>query len=132
MRRFEKLILLTEALRKVRDDFKPKQWRNPNYHEILNPNAPQYLTEKGYERPFITRYDLRRLIRGTLNIVDAHTVNGWIEQLLEKGILQQNPHTHITKSGKIKPSNDTRYFITVTHLKRDKLLSQTQTTLLTF
>lgn len=119
MQKSEKLILLTNALAKVKDDFKPKKW--------FDLSIDNWRVEKGYEKPFITRRNLRALIGTTLSLSDAHTINNWIPILIGKGFLQYNPHT----KGKINPSNNTRYYITVTPLRETNSYPK-QTTLLTF
>lgn len=60
----------------------------------------------------ITRYELKKLISHALNITDGHTVNGWITLLLGKVIIRPNPTSELSaKKRKLKPTNDTRYFI---------------------
>lgn len=112
MRQREKLILLTNALRKVKDDFKPKKW--------FDFSSNQWRID---DKPFIMRPQLREMIMTVLKIGDAHTVNNWVTILLGKQFIQPNPHTNLSKSGKVNPSNYTRYYITVT--PRETTLSQT-------
>ena len=114
MQRPEKLKLLTEALRKVRDNYKPKMWYDATIDKMR--------IEKGHEKPFIARYDLRQLITRVLGITDTHTIHNWINLLIGKQILQQNPHTHLTKRGIIKPSNNTRYFILTKSIQKQTAL----------
>jgi hypothetical protein len=76
-------------------------------------NGP-YQYHHSHENPDIHKIDrqqLRELIRGTLDINDNHTVNGWIDSLVDKGILEHNPTSQRTRNGYTKPSNDTRYII---------------------
>jgi len=96
-------------------------------------NAQQEAIEEklSYKYVYIKRVYLRQNIMDTLNITDAHTVNGWINLLLGKTIISPNPHTQLSaKKKKIKPSNDTRYILNEFQLKLH--IHANQTTLSSF
>jgi len=66
--------------------------------------------------PYIKRYRLKELISGTLNIVDQHTISGWINRLLADGIISRNPTS--SKSAKKRiymPTDETKYKINPRH-----------------
>lgn len=65
------------------------------------------------------RYGLKLLIMRALNIVDPHTINSWVNRTLtcKYPLIEQNPHTHKTKGGYIKPSNDTLYILNEKNIK---------------
>lgn len=63
------------------------------------------------KRLSVDRQTLKEFISGTLNISDAHTVNGWIDYLVNIKWFEHNPDSQKSLHGFIKPSNDTRYFI---------------------
>lgn len=58
------------------------------------------------QRHAIDRRTLKGIIMDTLNIRDAHTVNGWVEFLISKGFLSRNP-----TSDQPIVCNKTRYFL---------------------
>ncbi len=71
----------------------------------------------------ISRYDLRLRMIKSMDFLGTHTYSRWVEFALAQGFLIQNPTSHITVKGKIKPSNDTRYFLNFNLIKteRDRL-----------
>ena len=70
---------------------------------------PSYDGKSG--RSITNRQAVQEYICGKLNIHDCHTVNGWVKLLVGLKILEHNPDSQKTKTGLIKPSNDTRYYI---------------------
>jgi len=67
---------------------------------------------------WIKRVDLRREIQNVLSIIDAHTVNNWINWLLGIHAIRPNPHTEKTSKKELtKPSNDTIYIINIELVK---------------
>lgn len=73
----------------------------------------EQLRLKGLTSIRISRYELRQKIMSRLNIHDVHTINNYILMLLSQHYLIQNPTTHLTNSGIIKPTNNTMYFIDI-------------------
>lgn len=70
------------------------------------------LKDEEKDKVFIKRFYLKQIIQDKLNIVDAHTVNGWVTRLLALGVISPNPTSQLSANKQvIKPSNDTRYFI---------------------
>jgi len=72
------------------------------------------------EDTIIKRYDLRQLISYAIEVTDRHTICGWIDFLLAKYIIWQNPDSNLAENRShkklypkyiIKPSNDTRYIL---------------------
>lgn len=66
---------------------------------------------EGHLQWLITRYHLREMVSGVLNITDAHTINGWINLLITRDALEHNPTSDRSPNGHIIPTNDTRYII---------------------
>lgn len=69
-----------------------------SFEESQKPEAEQ--------KHAVDRRTLKGIIMNTLNITDAHTVNGWVEYLISEGILSRNP-----TSDQPVVCNKTRYFI---------------------
>jgi hypothetical protein len=73
--------------------------------------ADHVQTYEGQTRFTVNRQTIREFICGTLNITDPATVRSWIDFLVNLGIFEHNPDSQKTKSGLIRPSNDTRYYV---------------------
>jgi hypothetical protein len=78
-------------------------------NRLFNEGIRHYMIDK--ENTVTNRQIIKEFISGTLNISDAHTVNGWLDYLVSLGIFEHNPDSQKTRSGHIKPSNDTRYYV---------------------
>jgi len=73
------------------------------------------------------RRNVRFAVIRALNITDTHTINKWIDKLLSFGFISPNPHTELSsRMHKIKPDNDTKYFINIEDVER-KLKPHTHT-----
>jgi hypothetical protein len=90
----------------------------------------QHEDRKG-DKLYIERHELRRLIMGQLDIIDAHRVNGWIDKLISSNFISMNPHTSLSSKMHVyKPTPNTRYFIEATTIS-EFLATHTQQTQLT-
>lgn len=60
----------------------------------------------------LTRDTIKRRISTALEIVDRHTISGWINKLRSENIIEENPHSALSINKRLhKPSDDTRYII---------------------
>lgn len=95
------------------------RWLEDFYNEAL-PRMKEYIAHGiPVKQIYVKRVTLRRAIHGLLMITDHHTVNGWVNLLLTKGIISPNPHTELSaKQKKVKPTNDTRYFVNIEAIEK--------------
>lgn len=67
----------------------------------------------------ISRYQLKQMIIGSIEVFNRDVVSNWINFLVANGYLKQNPDSYIMKKSfngvqtieTIMPTNDTRYFV---------------------
>jgi hypothetical protein len=72
----------------------------------------------------LSRFRIKHIIQQTLNIIDAHSVNSWVNLLLSMKIIKPNPHTQLSSKKKlIKPSNDTLYVVDEEKIKKHTHIS---------
>jgi hypothetical protein len=79
------------------------------------------LTSHGIEIPTdhyikMPRFELRRLITGTLDVFDRHVVSAYINWLVNNGFIEPNPTSEFNKANFI-PTNDSRYLIIIDRIE---------------
>lgn len=77
-------------------------------------------------RKTVDRQTLKEFISGTFHIHDPHTVNGWIDELVNLHWFDHNPDSQKTAHGHTKPSNDTRYYINFDKISHTHIDSYSQ------
>lgn len=80
-------------------------------HELKNVFEKEFILSSE-DKIVIKRWNVKLIIQSKLQIVEVHAVNQWINFLLSEGYLRPNPTSQLSsKIQVIKPTNDTRYFI---------------------
>jgi len=95
-------------LTKLSEEYK---WRKFQ-HELRRKEREEIGFETKSFEGKITRYSLRGIIIGAINVMDRHIISAWIRKLENLYYITQNPTSHLTKNKKkIMPTNDTLYYI---------------------